>query len=322
MKHLFACSILLCTLAQAAEPLPALQADTASNSVSGVSSGAYMAVQLHISQGARFAQGVAAVAGGPYGCAEGSMFKALGPCLGRSAIGVAPLVQRTQTAAQQGEIGPLTALVNTRVYLFSGSLDKVVDVSTTLALQSYYQALLPQAKVELQRDVPAAHGWVTEREGGACEVMAAPHLLRCGFDLAGALLTHLLGPLLPRAEGDANGRLLTFDQTPFRQGEDMGETGFLFVPATCESGGCRVHVALHGCQMNAAAVSDAFARRSGLNAWAAGNRLLVLYPQTGKRAVNGCWDWWGYTGAGYLQREAPQMKAIVAMLERLSASRY
>jgi hypothetical protein len=55
-------------------------------------------------------------------------------------------------------------------------------------------------------------------------------------------------------------------------------------------------MALHGCQMNAAAMGDAFARHSGLNAWAAGER--------------------------YLQREAPQMKAIVTMLDRLSASRY
>jgi hypothetical protein len=322
MKLLLACAALLCTLSHAADPLPALQADTASSSVSGVSSGAYMAVQLHMSQGARFAQGVAAVAGGPFGCAEGSMLKAIGPCLGRSAIEVPLLVQNTQAAAQQGDIGPLSALEETRVYLFSGKLDKVVDVSTTLALQSYYQALLPRAKVQLQRDVPAAHGWVTEREGGACERMAAPHLLRCGFDLAGALLNHLLGPLLPRVEGDASGRLLSFDQTPFRQGDDLAWAGFLFIPAACEAGGCRVHVALHGCQMNAAAVGDAFARHSGLNAWAAGNRLLVLYPQTGKGAVNGCWDWWGYTGAGYLKRDAPQMKAIVGMLDRLSASRY
>ena len=47
----------------------------------------------------------------------------------------------------------------------------------------------------------------------------------------------------------------------------------------------------------------------------------MLYPQTGSGAVNACWDWWGYTGPGYLRAEAPQMKAIAAMVDRLSEKR-
>lgn len=289
-------------------------------SVSGVSSGAYMAVQLHLSQGERFAGGLASVAGGPFGCAEGSMFKALGPCLGRSPIDVDALVRNARAMAEKGEIRLPAA---SRAYLFSGAKDSVVAPATTLALQAQLQALLPAAAAtQLQATVPAAHGWVVEQGDGQCDRMAAPHLLPCGLDLAGELLQQLLGPLQPRSP-QAAGRLLRFDQRAFHAGADLGDHGFAYIPAACEAaggGGCKVHVALHGCQMNEAAIGDAFAQRSGLNAWAATNRLVVLYPQTGKAAVNGCWDWWGYGGPGYLRADAPQMKAIVGMLDRLSAT--
>ena len=72
--------------------------------------------------------------------------------------------------------------------------------------------------------------------------------------------------------------------------------------------------------MNGAAIGDAFARHSGLNEWAASNRLVVLYPQTGAAATNACWDWWGYTDAGFAGRQGAQQRAIVAMLERLGAA--
>lgn len=300
-----------------APELPRLGVQAEGATVSGVSSGAYMAVQLHLSQGPLFARGVAAVAGGPFGCAQGSMLQALGPCLGRSPIDVPTLVQRTQELVAKGDIPSLSAQLNARVYLFSGAKDTVVNVATTQALQAQLQALLPQAQIAVRTDVPAAHGWVADREGSDCERMAAPFVLKCGFDLAGALLQHLLGPLSARADAVSDGELRAFDQRPFHAGPDLGPQGFVFVPKICEAGGCRVHVALHGCQMNAGFVSDAFARRSGLNEWAATNRLVVLYPQTGTGAVNGCWDWWGYGGAGYLGQNAPQMKAIVGMVARL-----
>ena len=92
-----------------------------------------------------------------------------------------------------------------------------------------------------------------------------------------------------------------------RAGPDLGEQGFVFIPQACEAGG----------GMNSAAIGDAFARRGGLNEWADSNRLIVLYPQTGAAAVNGCWDWWSYGGAGFAASAAPQMRALMAMLARL-----
>ena len=50
------------------------------------------------------------------------------------------------------------------------------------------------------------------------------------------------------------------------------------------------------------------------------NRIIVLFPQVKASTVNpnGCWDWWGYTDLNYLGKDAPQIKAIWAMVEQLA----
>ncbi|MCB2032686.1 MAG: hypothetical protein KDF57_04795, partial [Ottowia sp.] len=59
--------------AQAAAPLPQLMIDKTQTSVSGVSSGGYMAVQLHVAYSATFKKGVGVVAAGPFNCADDSV---------------------------------------------------------------------------------------------------------------------------------------------------------------------------------------------------------------------------------------------------------
>jgi poly(3-hydroxybutyrate) depolymerase len=58
--------------ARAADPLPAFAVDLGQSSVSGLSSGAYMAGQFHVAY-SELLVGVGIVAGGPYNCAEGQL---------------------------------------------------------------------------------------------------------------------------------------------------------------------------------------------------------------------------------------------------------
>ena len=78
-RNVFACAVLALQSAFAAPPLPALDA-LARATVSGVSSGAYMAVQFHVAHSARVL-GVGVIAGGPYYCAQGSLRIAYYNCL-------------------------------------------------------------------------------------------------------------------------------------------------------------------------------------------------------------------------------------------------
>ena len=76
-----AAAVAVCAMAGsawAAVELPALQLDKTQTTVSGLSSGGYMAVQLHVAFSSVFAKGAGVVAGGPFYCAEGSVVNATG----------------------------------------------------------------------------------------------------------------------------------------------------------------------------------------------------------------------------------------------------
>ncbi|MDR0997242.1 MAG: poly(3-hydroxybutyrate) depolymerase, partial [Zoogloeaceae bacterium] len=68
-------------------------------------------------------------------------------------------------------------------------------------------------------------------------------------------------------------------------------------------------------------IGDKFITEAGYNAWADSNRLIVLYPQTRQipNNPNSCWDWWGYSSYRYHVKDAPQIEAIQAMIERLTS---
>jgi len=102
----------------------------------------------------------------------------------------------------------------------------------------------------------------------------------------------------------------------------MLTNGWVYMPAACKgSDTCKVHVALHGCNMNYNAIGNNFIRNSGFNGWAEANSIVILYPQVNaQRTINptGCWDWWGYTGANYAWQSGMQMAAIFNMTQGLN----
>ena len=326
--------------ARAAERLPALGAAADRVTVSGISSGGYMAVQFHVAHSARV-DGAGVLAGGPYLCAGGSAFTAYYNCMRPGSWTPLPEVRTlgaaTEALAAAGRIDPVAGLARSRVWLFSGTRDDTVRPVVVDALAAYYRQFVPAAAVARVADRPAGHAMVTENAGAACGVTAPPFINACDFDAAGVLLAHLVGPLAaPVADG---GRLVAFDQREFTGGDayaaSLDDTGWLFVPAACERERCRVHVAYHGCRQGREAVGEAYVNGAGYNRWAAANRLVVLYPQAIARYgwgvgrsgwsyafnPNGCWDWWGYTGAGYATRDGAQIRAVRAMLDRLAAPR-
>jgi poly(3-hydroxybutyrate) depolymerase len=170
---------------------------------------------------------------------------------------------------------------------------------------------------------------VTEAAGNTCGMTEAPYINDCDYDAAGELLQHVVGPMKLPAQ-KASGRIVRFSQEEFAAGHagsiSLAKEGYLYLPKACETGGCRVHVAFHGCRQNAEAVAERFVGEAGYNRWADANRLVVLYPQTANRYFpvfnpRGCWDWWGYTGARYHTKAGPQIRAVKAMVERLAAPR-
>lgn len=307
-------------VALATQALPALTIDKKEISVSGLSSGGYMAVQLHIAHSGLF-RGAGVVAAGPYYCAQGSLISALRTCMTKpEGIDIQKLVAVTRQWAGNREIDPVSNLKNAKVYLYSGTKDTTVKPGVVAALQSFYQAFTQPESIVFKNDIASEHAMVTSGTGKACDAKGKPFINHCNFDLAGAMLSHLHDGLqTPGNSQAAEGSLVEFDQTAFSKGNGLAPTGWAYIPQACKMGStpCRLHVALHGCQQNALQVGMEFVRHAGYNRWAEVNRMVVLYPQTGKGATNACWDWWGYDSANYAKQSGPQIQAIKAMVNRL-----
>lgn len=325
--------------------LPQLAADMTQTSVSGISSGAYMAGQFQIAH-SKIVVGAAIIAGGPYGCADSAfsdlmsgpgvailnLSKAINGCMlnALSLWGVPnvdQLVEKTKKLAAAGRIDPLESLVTDRVYLFSGTNDRTVVPAIVASAYEFYERIgVPKKNLTFVSDLPAGHAFVTEAEGLACENTGKPYVVDCDYDQAASVLKRIYGDLAPRAATPA-GAFIEFDQRPFIEGEaddGMENRGVVYVPPACaKDETCRIHIAYHGCAQNRAATGESFVRESGYANWADTNRLIVLFPQAEATPVNpqGCWDWWGYTGPNYLTRDAPQIRIVYRMLETLAKPR-
>ena len=102
--------------------------------LSGLSSGAYFAVQFHVAH-SRLVNGTAAFAGGPWYCAESNLEYATNKCMGTT-LGTPDtntLIALTNTDASLGYIDDPAEMRNDRVYLFSGKDDTVVSPSVVHA---------------------------------------------------------------------------------------------------------------------------------------------------------------------------------------------
>ncbi|MFY2765143.1 hypothetical protein [Arenimonas sp. MALMAid1274] len=311
-------------------PLPRLVIDPDRVAVAGLSSGAYMATQTHFAWSDHL-RGAGLVAGGPYGCADGKMETALGPCMiaDPGAPDVDALAASLVRRAEQGDIAPLAGLARDRVHVSHGTGDRIVNPVVSRASAMLYE------KLGGADQAPAVH-WDGERAFGHlmptvdagvdCVAGGSPYLGACGWDAAGEQLAWIFGDA-PVPAAAATGELRRFDQDVLlADGQDaqLAADGFLYVPAACAAGEtCGALVVFHGCEQNEEKVGEAFVRDAGYNRWADVHRLVVLYPQVRSSYLplnpKACWDWWGYTGPDYDTRRGAQQRWLAAAMAALGA---
>lgn len=316
--------------------LPAYNAAINETSISGISSGAYMAVQFGTAWSS-IIKGVGAIAGGPFGCSEGSGSAALSTCMGGlPAIDLQELIKRTNAWSAAGKIDSTRLLEHQKVYLFNGYNDSVVARPVSNALYAFYAHYLPSAtgNIFYQTAVGAGHSQVTLAYGGKCSESSGEFINKCDYDQAGVILQHIYGALSLRNDGALTGQFRSFRQADFTTpdqpvDDSMGDTGFAYVPSSCGAGApCRLHVALHGCLQSFSTIGQDFVKHAGYNEWADANNIIVLYPQTqalGFTNPQSCWDWWGYLDKDptetptYLLKSGKQIRAIKAMIDHVTS---
>lgn len=298
--------------AQVLARLPALGLQRDAVTVSGLSSGAYMAGQFQVAYSASLA-GAAVLAGGPYGCSRGSvstaMFNCSCPAEQSFALQVAHafgggcqvfnpevyLLFSQNVVAGNVEVHGIDDtfhLKTHRVWLFSGDQDHVVDPQLVTAAQKFYERVgVPAAQIHREANREAGHGFPSPQASQACSLTHTPFLTQCNLDAAGELLKWLY-------PGNPDWQAGTFDEgalKPFKQTayddkkvfSSLDSTGWVYVPKACEQAGahCRLHVAFHGCEQGQSfkvgrqKFGLQFVKETGYNRWAETGHIVVLFPQ-------------------------------------------
>lgn len=304
---------------------PVLPASTPSPedriTVSGISAGAQMAHQLHIAYPDIFS-GAGLIAGGPFGCADGSLTTAMTRCMG-SVTGELPLAEfaeQIRSAASDGRLGDTEALSDDRVWVFHGTEDKTVAAELSAATVALYTSFIGAENISFVNDVEAGHTFPTRSDGSDCSATEAPFIGRCDYDAAGNLLQQLYGKLeAPAAEVKTE---LIKTTLPGALAAGLDEAAYLFIPGACAQTGhsCKTHLVLHGCAQSAVQIGTVFIEKSGYLPWAESNHIVLAFPQVAPATANpfACWDWWGYTGAAYRWRDGAQMKVLADWVKGLA----
>lgn len=133
--------------------------------VSGVSSGAAMATQLHFAF-SKDISGVGVLAGPPYDCA-GSILTAA-ECLSGpvTSISVPDIEKRIKTYETEGTIDSTSNMAGDPVYIFSGKYDPVVLQPIAKLNAILYSSF--DTTIKTKYDLPATHGIPTINYGDPC----------------------------------------------------------------------------------------------------------------------------------------------------------
>lgn len=289
-------------------------ANPAEVSISGVSAGAAMALQYAVAHSASV-MGVGAIAGPPWGCAEGRVSQAINQCMcGTQAL--PPKAAAARAAARRGEIDPLVSdrpAALKRAYVFHSDADDTVKKPSGAASVAFLADFVGPATVAdrgnaTDRSNLAKHGIISPAGKDDCsiELPTDTYIRRCGAeDNAGKLLLALHAP--PGTGYDARLRqkdipdseVWRFRQLPLikavskdagfisldrwfffpsarRANLDMADDGYLYVPPVCRKPGSKCGV--HIALHGCRQDAWQFATRSGYNNWAAHYRLMIVYP--------------------------------------------
>jgi poly(3-hydroxybutyrate) depolymerase len=318
-KFILTLTVLVATTANAGSPLQ-LNIDPDRVTVSGISAGGQMAHQMHIAYSDLF-NGAAIIAGGPFGCADGSLVTAMARCMGKADddFPVAGQAAAIRGAAEDGKLAATDALADDPVWLFHGTQDTTVAAGVSDALAALYGEFIPAAQIRYVTDIGSGHSFPARGTGSECAAMVPPFVADCDYDAAGEMLQHLYPELTAPAAGVETE--LKEVELPGAAAAELSETAYLFIPPACNGGedSCALHLVLHGCAQSAVQVGTDFIEQSGYLEWAETNNIVLAFPQVVTGAMNpyACWDWWGYTGADYRYRNGAQMNVLAEWIKSL-----
>ena len=263
-------------------PLPALNADLSQVTVSGLSSGAFMAHQIHVAYSDRIkgqddggrtlrlfrrpamsgGDGVLLVAQRPMQLARLCLDRQLAEARRIWPVGKPKIPNRAtlQRATSQ-------------VYIARGARDLVVGNPQTQGLHDFYvKAGVPEGNIAMACSTGEAcsfsgHAVVTPNGPRKCSDNEHPFLNKCDEqnvpdEILKLFYAAKLGRWNPPSQ-TLTGQLIAFSQDKELENlkdidtrkHHLAETGYLYVPKVCRERQCPVHVAFHGCVQSEAVLA-------------------------------------------------------------------
>ena len=292
-------------------------------SVSGLSSGAYLTVQMQVAY-SQSVIGSGVIGGGPYYCAQNSLTQAAACTQTPALVSLDPLVSITKKYEKEGLIDDLSNLQNAKIWLFSGTLDVVNYQEAMVKLQTYLENYVDSSNLVSVFNIPAGHAFINDGWGSICTYSGYPWINNCLIDSSGKILEHIYGKLNPKVSYKSS-NIYSFKQKPYFSdsdwsGSSMADTGYIYIPEVCKNKECKVHLVLHGCDQDYTETLGAVVYHTGYIEWAEANDMIVLFPQAAVSLVSNpqtCWDWWGYTNSQYATKKGVQMQALFDMTQNL-----
>ena len=246
------------------------------------------------------------------------------------------------------QVDDIRNLVGDKIYILTGTCDRIVPSSIVETLKSYYlgltqggAAVVDPANLTYVNCLAAAHAVPTDNAAlkNSCGYFGSPYVNRCENTQSCAqadgpkhILEHIYGPLAAPSTREEKAEV--FSQSTFvinPEKYSLDGVGHIYVPPApaCrdEQHKCKLHIAFHGCGQNDDEIGDVFYNQTGYNRWAATNNVIVLYPQVQKLTVTtdlfagnpqGCWDFWGYNGKDFAFKTGPQIATVDAMINHVA----
>jgi hypothetical protein len=254
-----------------------------------------------------------------------------------------------------GDIDSPDDMSEARVFIAYGSQDFLVTPAIAQGSVNLYSEKLGLVDGDALKVVEfdGSHVYPSSTFGpeGCTDFQNMWSVNKCGYEATTDLLQHLYPDIDPSVQipmtntvDENKQKLVEFSQEEFCQRTEntcadiyMAEKGYYYAPPACATGGCKVHVAIHGCALTAAMpwVDTNYISRLGAIEFADAHNIIVIFPQTAYEApedkpnfggsFGGCWNH-GNEFSSYLPASSaftynnPQMAAIYGMVQRATSS--
>lgn len=254
-------------------------------------------------------------------------------------------------------IAPVINISKQRVLIYQGEDDQVVHLPMADKLKEFYTRMGVSEESLKVITKPGNHNFPTDKQSAMdCSKTGVPYIASCQLDLAGEILKQTLNRPLERGTMKPENlhRIEQKNSPPSlaSYGYLYATPACLENPASCD-----LHVALHGCQMSDdfdegfqryyqqkvlfsrtlgvfsyelkskenKMGAYTFASEAGYADYAEveSNHLMIYFPQTHigvdnyPANPNGCWDWYGWTGADYATNKGVESSWLIKQIHQV-----